>query len=1174
MKNKLLLCVGLLLASVRLLSQNASETALNFLRANAERFELTASDVADVRISDQFLSQNNGLTHVWMQQQHAGVPVFNGLFGLHVTRSGEVLTVGHRFVARLSDKVKNTSPSLTAEKALLSAMASINFGGFDAPVLRQQISDKNFVFDGGVVSSREIPVALVLLPILDGTAVRLAWDVLIWQINSSAVWGIRVDAATGEILEKKDMTSHCKFPESHDHAGGVCIEQIENQAEAKFSEKENGTGGGAAASYNVFALPVESPAHGSRSIVNDPSLLSASPLGWHATGDLANQKFTYTRGNNIRAYDDSDSNNQPPSAANEVDGTATLTFNFPFDNNLEPEQNRKSAVTNLFYITNTMHDLAHKYGMDEVGGAYQTNNFGKGGLGNDHVNAEALDGSGTDNANFSPSVDGQTGRIQMYKWAGTFALTANAPAGVAKNYLSKAANGWGAPITQTPVTGEVVVVDDGASNPPSLGCNTTKNDVKGKIVMVDRGICEFGEKALFAEEAGAIGCIICNYENQLPNMGAGSVGGQVTIPVIGMRSSDCDLLRQFAGNGLNVSLVQPPQTGPNFYDGDFDNGIIAHEYGHGISNRLVGGPSTASCLGNPEQMGEGWSDFFSLAATVKAGDTGAKRRAVGTYVFRENPATGGGIRRYPYSTDMSVNPFTFYNVAHNTEVHSLGEIWTVVLWDLYWAMVEKYGWSPDLMNGTAGNNKCIQLVMDGMKLVPCSPGFVDGRDAILKADLADFNGENQCLIWKVFARRGLGEGASQGSTNNGGDGRESFEVPLTCQNELTLKKTTQTPLINPGDDVKYVITVRNGKKDPVSNVVVTDEIPAGLTPVAGTINNGGQFSGGKITWNIGGLQPTQSMTLTYTAKSDLSKASIRSHFDDLEDGAPDWLSYSLLPDQNVVNSFNLQSNKVKSGTKAFKADNSAEKHDFMAYYTLPIKALGTRPTLRFWHAWQTEAAVDGGFVEISTDEKAWKRVARSQFLRNGYTGGIPYSTVAIPYNDGFWGTQATFLDSYVDLSDYKGQEIFVRFRFVSDDATGADGWYFDDVEMLDLFNYDSQACATSGQGDNVCAKAAAAGVIVNSNGTISANDLKNQMKISVQPNPAHDFVSVFAATDLPDETRVFLVGMDGKVLRQQFLQNLPAGKPVAFDLSGWPQGVYFLKIESGRLAGFEKVVRQ
>ena len=93
-------------------------------------------------------------------------------------------------------------------------------------------------------------------------------------------------------------------------------------------------------------------------------------------------------------------------------------------------------------------------------------------------------------------------------------------------------------------------------------------------------------------------------------------------------------------------------------DGDFDNGVIVHEYGHGISTRLTGGPSTSSCLNNQEQMGEGWSDWFGTVMTIQAGDVATKSRPMGTWLFREGP-TGGGIRPYPYTTDMSVNPMTY-----------------------------------------------------------------------------------------------------------------------------------------------------------------------------------------------------------------------------------------------------------------------------------------------------------------------------------------------------------------------------------------------------------------------------------------------------------------------------------------------------------------------------------
>jgi extracellular elastinolytic metalloproteinase len=76
-----------------------------------------------------------------------------------------------------------------------------------------------------------------------------------------------------------------------------------------------------------------------------------------------------------------------------------------------------------------------------------------------------------------------------------------------------------------------------------------------------------------------------------------------------------------------------------------------------------------------------------------------------------------------------------------------------------------------------GNTLMLQLVIDGMKLQPCRPSFVDARDAILQADKQGFKGRHQCLLWKGFAKRGLGYGAKSG-------GRESFEVPHKCRKEV------------------------------------------------------------------------------------------------------------------------------------------------------------------------------------------------------------------------------------------------------------------------------------------------------------------------------------------------------------------------------------------------------
>src|SRR5690554_6845719 len=112
-----------------------------------------------------------------------------------------------------------------------------------------------------------------------------------------------------------------------------------------------------------------------------------------------------------------------------------------------------------------------------------------------------------------------------------------------------------------------------------------------------------------------------------------------------------------------------------------------------------------------------------------------------------------------------------------SQPHGIGFVWTTMLWDLTWALIDKHGMDPDVYNGTGGNNIAMHLVIQGLKLQGCNPGFVDGRDAILQADQLLYNGENTCLIWEVFANRGLGFSADQGSRNSRTDQTEAFDLP-------------------------------------------------------------------------------------------------------------------------------------------------------------------------------------------------------------------------------------------------------------------------------------------------------------------------------------------------------------------------------------------------------------
>jgi len=95
----------------------------------------------------------------------------------------------------------------------------------------------------------------------------------------------------------------------------------------------------------------------------------------------------------------------------------------------------------------------------------------------------------------------------------------------------------------------------------------------------------------------------------------------------------------------------------------------------------------------------------------------------------------------------------------------------------------------------------MKLVIDGLKLQPCSPGFIDGRDALLAADMATTGGENQCMIWEVFAARGLGFNAQQGNTDSRTDQIEDFTVPPSNTPTLANCSSLSTDKFSE-DDVK------------------------------------------------------------------------------------------------------------------------------------------------------------------------------------------------------------------------------------------------------------------------------------------------------------------------------------------------------------------------------------
>lgn len=616
--------------SIGVMAQKPSGKINNTSSPSSVALEQLVKQKSDTyNVYKEHTSRLSGIHHMYLRQAIDGIEVYGTESSVHFDPSGTAIKVNNKFLNRIEETVISAAQNISAEQAITSVAAQMGYSLLRLQKINNEAGiQKKSLFNKAGISSEEIPVKLMYY-YQEGIGTTLIWELSIAEITSSDWWNFRVDAATGQIIDKDNWTLYCAVGgNTHDHTNSeddslatTIYGPVEDPARhSKLPDEANNTMVG---SYTVYAMPVESPFYGNRTTVANPENLLASPFGWHDTNGAPGSEFTNTRGNNVSAYDDDNSNNLPDGKYAESPG-GNLIFNFPLNTTYSGgDQSEDAAITNLFYWSNIIHDVMYQYGFDEASGNFQENNYGNGGAGNDSVNAEAQDGSGTCNANFGTPGDGANPRMQMF-------------------------------------------------------------------------VC------------GA-------------------------------------------------------------YDGDLDNWVIVHEYGHGISNRL-------NTLGGAEQMGEGWSDFYGLLLTMVEGVSRETPRGFGSYAFFP-VFNGDGARTQPYSTDFAVNNFTYDSIKSEVAPHGVGSVWAEMLWEMTWELIDLHGFSTDFYNGTGGNNVALALVTEGLKLQPANAGFVDGRDAILAADMAIYGGVNQCAIWDAFARRGLGFSAVQGSSASKTDGTEAFDLP-------------------------------------------------------------------------------------------------------------------------------------------------------------------------------------------------------------------------------------------------------------------------------------------------------------------------------------------------------------------------------------------------------------
>lgn len=787
-------------------SDSADNIARRFLNRHASLFALTPGDVANLHLAKE--DNDRGTVFLDYFQTLGGYKVFEGQVQAVVNRNGEVLSIREGFLVEgAAGKLKavlSEAEGIATAFAYAGRSVTPSFVETHGRSARTETSrfanPLNADFEDVISELNVVRIA---------DAARLAWHVYV-EVGPDEWYEMLVDAQNGEMLLRHNL----------------------------YVDQAQGT------------VYTESPIHGARqllSFVGDTVINTSA--GWMGTS-------TVTTGNNAEAYLDTNADNAPD--ANNGTGlsnghafASNQNFTFPFSTTVDPRTQQAAVVTNLFYYNNIMHDFSYNLGFTETARNFQTNNYGRGGTGNDSVRAEAQDGSGTNNANFATPPDGSRPRMQQYLF------TAPAP---------------------------------------------------------DR-------------------------------------------------------------------------------DSSVDGDVVFHEYGHGISNRLIGNGSTALSGTQSGAMGEGWSDYWAITIN---GDG-----AVGEYVMNNT----AGIRRAAYTIPANTVHDSYADVCvGGCQVHRDGEVWAATLWDL---------------RNTLGASTTNLLVLNGMKFTPTRPSFLNARDGILQADQNLNGGANRCAIWTVFARHGMGVSAVG---NDGTTHTAASNVPSDCGGSCTFS-------INP-TSASYAAGGGTG------NVTVTAGTGCGWTAVSNstfiTITSGSSGSGnGTVSYSVASNTGTTSRTGTMTIAG--------STFTVTQAGTGGGGTNIIVnPGFESATAPWVVSGQVTRSTGTFPHSgiaymiiNGVNSTSGTLYQTVTIPAGGGN--LNFW-------------LNISTSEAAGDPVFDRLFIEIRNTSGTLLATLATFSNQNSGTAGVYVLRGPYNLSAFAGQTVRIQF-LGTNDITLPTSFRVDDVSV-------------------------------------------------------------------------------------------------------------------------------
>jgi large repetitive protein len=795
---------------------------------------------------------------------------------------------------------------------------------------------------------------------------------------------------------------------------------------------------------------------------------------------------TTTSGNNAEAFADLDGNDLfgPGDVRPEVRSGRVL--NFTYNHELEPlatPNQSKAGTVNSFFLVNWMHDWWYDSGFTEATGNAQADNFGRGGIAGDAMLVAAQSGANAgsrNNANMSTPADGGRPRMHMFLWTAGTLTSLQTPAGPVQT------EPFAAGPRDFDLTGEVVAATD-ATDPTTDACQPVTSDIAGKIALVTySGVCGSAATVASVKAAGAVGVILSDGQLDNPRAFAGNAASN--IPGVAIGKTDGETLRAAIAGGPVVVDLHSAKVGVE-RDGDLDNGVVAHEWGHYLHHRLAD-CGALQCAG----MSEGWGDFNALMMMVREDDNREGVYAMAPYALNDGVTPDVayfGIRRFPYSRDRTKNDLSFRHIGDenplptttpgfpggaNSEVHATGEIWATMMWEAFNVVADAHGVN-------VARRRVSDYIVGGLLMAPPDATFTEQRDAILAATSA-FDTDDMILIAAAFAGRGAGSCAvspSNDSQTNAGVVESGTLAGKLAAGALSLTDDGNScdgdGYLDPGESGQLRLTLANNGILAAENVSVT----------ATTTNTGVQI-GDPI--QLPALQPFTSsslaipVTLLPTAPPN-TVVTIRVHVAGEDTCDPNGVDVDLtvrtgVDDVPDASSIDHAETRISPWTPTGDAATDLWGRVFDATFNqsffgkdagFPTDTQFVSPPLNvsttdsfvlsFSHAFSLEGDAatlfDGGVVELSLDGGAtWSDV--SEFgVDPGYTGALfvgsdnpiggrlAYSGIS----PGFPTLNQVSLDFG---TVFAGLTVQVRFRIGTDAAVAFSGWTIDDVEVDGITN--------------------------------------------------------------------------------------------------------------------------